>query len=87
MKAGTATKLVLNMVTTLAMVQIGKTYGNLMVDIDSLKNAKLIDRAARIIAKLTGLPRSQSLENLHPAGGKVKCAIVMSQILRCLYGG
>ncbi len=45
LKAGTATKLVLNTVTTLAMVQIGKTYGNLMVDIDSLKNAKLIDRA------------------------------------------
>ena len=44
LKAGTATKLVLNRITTLAMVQIGKTYGNLMVDIDATKNAKLVDR-------------------------------------------
>ena len=77
LKAGTATKLVLNTLTTLAMVQIGKTYGNLMVDIDALKNAKLIDRGARIISRLTKLPREEAIELLHPAGGKVKRAIVM----------
>ncbi|MGN6369657.1 MAG: N-acetylmuramic acid 6-phosphate etherase [Phycisphaerae bacterium] len=77
LKAGTATKLVLNTLTTLAMVQIGKTYGNLMVDIDALKNAKLIDRAARIISRLTKLPREDSLQLLNQAGGKVKRAIVM----------
>jgi N-acetylmuramic acid 6-phosphate etherase len=77
LKAGTATKLVLNTITTLAMVQIGKTYGNFMVDIDALKNAKLIDRGARIITRLTGLPREESLTLLRDAGGKVKRAIVM----------
>ena len=77
LKAGTATKLILNMVTTLAMVQIGKTYGNLMVDIDALKNTKLIDRGARIISKLTDLPRDAAIALLHQSGGKVKHAIVM----------
>jgi N-acetylmuramic acid 6-phosphate etherase len=77
LKAGTATKLVLNTISTLAMVQIGKTYGNLMVDIDALKNAKLIDRGARIIAQLTGLDRGAAMALLENAGGKVKHAIVM----------
>ncbi|HVX83865.1 MAG TPA: N-acetylmuramic acid 6-phosphate etherase [Phycisphaerae bacterium] len=77
LKAGTATKLVLNTLTTLAMVQIGKTFGNLMVDIDALKNAKLVDRGARIISRLTGATREESLKLLHDAGGKVKRAIVM----------
>jgi len=77
LKAGTATKLVLNRITTLAMVQIGKTYGNLMVDIDATKNAKLVDRGARIIARLTGLGREPSLTLLETSGGKVKRAIVM----------
>jgi N-acetylmuramic acid 6-phosphate etherase len=77
LKAGTATKLVLNTLTTLAMVQIGKTYGNLMVDIDSLKNAKLIDRGARIIGTVTGVGREAAIELLHAAGGKVKHAIIM----------
>ena len=77
LKAGTATKLVLNRITTLAMVRIGKTYGNLMVDIDATKNSKLIDRAARIIARLTGLDRDAALTLLESSGGKVKRAIVM----------
>jgi N-acetylmuramic acid 6-phosphate etherase len=77
LKAGTATKLVLNTITTLAMVQIGKTYGNLMVDIDALKNAKLTDRAARIISQITTLDRPSALALLHSAGGQVKRAIVM----------
>ena len=77
LKAGTATKLVLNTVTTLAMVQIGKTLGNLMVDIDALKNAKLIDRSVRIISRLTSLPRADAHALLLRADGKVKRALVM----------
>jgi N-acetylmuramic acid 6-phosphate etherase len=77
LKAGTATKLVLNRITTLAMVRIGKTYGNLMVDIDATKNAKLVDRGARIISRLTGLERAAALALLEASGGKVKRAIVM----------
>jgi N-acetylmuramic acid 6-phosphate etherase len=77
LKAGSATKLVLNRITTLAMVRIGKTYGNLMVDIDATKNSKLVDRAARIIARLTGLERDAALALLETSGGKVKRAIVM----------
>jgi N-acetylmuramic acid 6-phosphate etherase len=77
LKAGTATKLVLNRITTLAMVQIGKTYGNLMVDIDATKNTKLVDRGARIIARLTGLEREAALALLEASGGRVKRAIVM----------
>jgi N-acetylmuramic acid 6-phosphate etherase len=79
LKAGTATKFVLNRITTLAMVQIGKTYGNLMVDIDATKNAKLVDRAARIIARLTKLDRDASLALLEASGGKVKRAVVMQR--------
>jgi len=76
MKAGTATKMVLNTVTTVAMVQMGKVYGNLMVDLKA-SNVKLRDRAGRIIARITGLDREHSMELLDRAGGKVKTAIVM----------
>lgn len=79
LKAGTATKMVLNMVTTLAMVQIGKTLGNLMIDVDSLKNRKLVDRGIRMIGQVTGLERGAALRLLDAAGGKVKRAIVMQQ--------
>lgn len=77
MKAGTATKMVLNMVTTVAMVRIGKVYENLMVDVNAYANRKLVDRGARIIAAITGLDREKSLELLHAAKGRVKIAIVM----------
>jgi N-acetylmuramic acid 6-phosphate etherase len=77
MKAGTATKMVLNMVTTLSMVQIGKVYENLMVDVNAYACTKLVDRAARIIAMVTGVERGRALELLTDAGGKVKTAIVM----------
>ncbi len=77
LKAGTATKLVLNTVTTLAMVRLGKVMGNTMVDMDAAKNAKLVDRGARIIEQFTGRNRDQSLELLFQAQGKVKRAIVM----------
>ncbi len=75
LKAGTATKLVLNMLTTGAMVRIGKTYGNLMVDLRAT-NAKLRDRSERIVADLTNLPQPQSAELLKQCGGEVKTAIV-----------
>jgi len=77
LKAGTATKLVLNTVTTLAMVQIGKTYGNLMVDVDATKNAKLVDRGARIISTICKVQRDEALTLLNNANGNVKRAIVM----------
>jgi len=77
MKAGTATKLVLNMVTTIAMVQIGKVYENLMVDVNAYSNRKLIDRGGRIISRITGVDREKGLELLHAANGRVKTGIVM----------
>ena len=54
MKAGTATKMVLNMISTATMIQLGKIYGNLMVDLMAV-NDKMVDRGTRIIAQLTGL--------------------------------
>jgi len=76
LKAGTATKLVLNTITTLAMVQIGKVYENLMVDLRAT-NQKLQDRATRIVSTLTGLPRDAAAELLKQADGQVKIAVVM----------
>jgi N-acetylmuramic acid 6-phosphate etherase len=76
LKAGTATKLVLNTVTTLAMVQMGKVYENLMVDLRAT-NQKLHDRATRIVSTLTGLPRDAAAELLQQADGHVKVAVVM----------
>jgi N-acetylmuramic acid 6-phosphate etherase len=77
MKAGTATKMVLNMVTTVAMAQIGKVYRNLMVDVNTATNAKLVDRGARIVEGCTGRSREASRALLEAAGGKVKTALVM----------
>jgi N-acetylmuramic acid 6-phosphate etherase len=78
LKAGTATKLVLNTITTLAMVQLGKVYGNLMVDLRAT-NQKLWDRGARIISTITGVDRDTALELLKQAEGHVKAAIVMHE--------
>ncbi len=75
MKAGTATKLVLNTLTTGAMVRIGKTYGNLMVDLTAT-NSKLVDRSERILMETTGVDRTAAKTALHDAGGSVKVAIV-----------
>jgi N-acetylmuramic acid 6-phosphate etherase len=77
MKAGTATKMVLNMVTTIAMIQIGKVYENLMVDMNSKANRKLVDRGTRMIQTITGLDRQSALKLLTEADGRVKVAIVM----------
>ena len=78
LKAGTATKIVLNMLTTAAMVRAGKTYGNLMVDVKS-NSDKLRDRARRIIASVTGLEHDGAEALLHRAQWNVKAAILMQQ--------
>ncbi len=79
MKSGTATKLALNMISTGTMVQLGKTWGNLMVDLKAT-NAKLRDRAARIITSQTDLSRDDALALLDRAGGWVKAALVMQRL-------
>ena len=76
LKAGTALKLVLNMLSTLAMVQLGKVYGNLMVDLTAT-NAKLRRRAVRIVAAAAGVAEPEAVEALARAGGRAPVAIVM----------
>jgi len=76
LKAGTATKMVLNMLTTLAMIRVGKTYGNLMVDVQT-GSEKLKDRARRIVAIVTGASPDEAGELLREARWNVKAAIVM----------
>jgi N-acetylmuramic acid 6-phosphate etherase len=76
LKAGTATKLVLNSITTISMVRLNKVYENLMVDLRAT-NVKLWDRGARIIATLTGLQKDAAMDLLKKSGGHVKVAIVM----------
>ncbi len=77
LKAGTVTKMVLNTVTTVAMVRIGKVYQNLMVDVDTSKNRKLVDRGTRMIQAVTGLDRPAAADLLERSGGHVKTALVM----------
>ena len=77
MKAGTATKLVLNTLTTGAMIRLGKTYGNLMVDLRAW-NAKLVDRGERIVMEVTGVGRDAARAAIEAAGGSVRTAIVMA---------
>src|SRR5262249_32720687 len=77
MKAGLATKMVLNCISTLAMVRMGKVYENLMVDLNSYACRKLTDRATRIVATLTGRPYSGAGELLRAARGSVKTALIM----------
>lgn len=79
LKAGTATKMVLNMVTTGAMVLLGKTYGNLMVDLQATCS-KLQDRSRRIVMMLTGLSASEADGLLARCNGEVKTAIVVGQL-------
>jgi N-acetylmuramic acid 6-phosphate etherase len=78
LKAGTATKMVLNMLTTLAMIRIGKTYGNLMVDVQT-GSEKLRDRARRIVAIVTGITPEDAGVLLRRAKWNVKAAIVMQK--------
>ena len=75
MKAGTATKLVLNSLTTTAMIRLGKTYGNLMVDLRAT-NTKLRERSIHIVCAVTGLGERAAKTLLTSCGGEVKTAIV-----------
>lgn len=79
MKAGTATKLVLNTITTGAMVRMGKVYGNLMVDLQ-VTCEKLSDRGERIVATLLEIERTEAASLLEEAGGHVKTALVMGRL-------
>ncbi len=79
MKAGTATKLVLNMISTGAMVRTGATFGNLMVNVRPT-NAKLVDRAERIVAEAAGCTRAAAAVALRQAGNEVKVAIAMLRL-------
>jgi N-acetylmuramic acid 6-phosphate etherase len=76
MKAGTAQKLVLNMITTASMIRRGKTLGNLMIDLRP-GSAKLVERSRRIVMKVTGVDYDGAVELLRAADGRVKTAIVM----------
>ncbi|MPZ20953.1 MAG: N-acetylmuramic acid 6-phosphate etherase [Luteitalea sp.] len=78
LKAGTATKMVLNMLTTVSMVRTGKTYGNLMVDVQT-GSEKLRDRARRIIGIVTGMEYDAADKLLKKSKGNVKAAIVMAK--------
>jgi N-acetylmuramic acid 6-phosphate etherase len=79
MKAGTATKLVLNSITTGAMIRIGKTFGNLMVDLRAMSQ-KLVDRGERIMMEVCGVSRPEARRLIDSAGGAVKTAIVMQKL-------
>ena len=83
MKAGTATKMILNMISTATMIKLGKVYGNLMVDLMAV-NEKLVDRGTRIISKLTGSDYERSKERLIESEFSVKVAIVM-EIHNCKF--
>jgi len=76
LKSGTAQKLVLNMISTITMIRLGKTFGNLMVDLQ-ITNEKLMDRAVRIIENATGADRATSSTALEESGHRVKVAILM----------
>src|SRR6266850_1905879 len=78
MKAGTATKLVLNTLSTGAMIRQGRAYGNLMVDLMAM-SAKLRDRGERIVMEVCGLDRGAARRAIEAAGGSVKLAIVMAK--------
>jgi N-acetylmuramic acid 6-phosphate etherase len=79
LKAGTATKMILNMITTGAMIRIGKTFGNLMVDLRAT-NLKLKDRSERILIEVCSVTRDEARRLLDAAGGSVKLAIVMQKL-------
>ncbi len=76
LKAGTATKMVLNMLTTISMIKTGRVYNNLMVDVNA-SNTKLIDRSIRIVQTITNVDASVAHEAIKQADGNAKTAIVM----------
>lgn len=79
MKAGTATKMILNMITTGAMIRLGKVHGNFMVDLQ-VTCAKLRDRSERILMEVLSIQREDAVRLLAEAGGQVKVAIVMGRL-------
>lgn len=79
LKAGTAQKMVLNMLSTASMIQLGKVYGNRMVDV-RVSNEKLLDRARRIVAEVAGVSMERAAELLDAAGHEAKTAIAMSRL-------
>ncbi len=80
LKAGTATKLVLNRISTLAMVRLGKVFGNRMVDVNARANAKLVERGTSLVAELCGLERDAARAALDAADGSVKLAVAMQRL-------
>ena len=76
MKSGTATKLVLNMISTATMIRLGKVYENMMVDLQ-MTNQKLVERSKKIVMTATGVDYDQASRTLDDAGGHVKTALVM----------
>lgn len=76
MKSGTAQKLVLNMITTTAMIRIGKVYENMMIDLQ-MTNLKLVERSKRIVMTITGVSYNEAEKYLKEARGHVKTALVM----------
>ena len=83
LKAGTAQKIILNMISTGVMIQLGKVYGNLMVDVLTT-NEKLVDRARRIVMRVTGVDYETADKTLTATGNKVKPALVML-LNKCSY--
>lgn len=78
MKSGTATKMVLNMLSTAVMIKLGKVYGNLMVDLNA-SNCKLKDRAARMVSHIASLEYEIAVDYLERAGGDTKVAVMMAK--------
>jgi N-acetylmuramic acid 6-phosphate etherase len=76
MKSGTAQKLVLNMLTTTTFVRLGKTYENMMIDLQ-MTNKKLVERSKRVVMMITGVEYDEATKYLDIAGGHVKTALVM----------
>lgn len=77
MKAGTAQKLILNMISTTTMIRLGKVYDNLMIDV-KVSNKKLADRAKRIVAEVAGIDEAQAAEFLAQTNNEVKTAVVVA---------
>ena len=77
LKAGTATKMALNVISTSVMVRLGKVYGNRMVDV-AATNSKLVDRSLRILRDLADVPREQGMDLLRQSEGSVKLALLMA---------
>ena len=80
LKAGTATKLVLNTLSTLTMVRLGKVHGNLMVDVDTRASRKLADRGERLVMRIAGVDRATAAQLLARADGRVKVAVLVGRL-------